>query len=114
MNQKLKAIFSKNKTIHLLWDWLKKNSVACIVVTAAAVFTSIALLIIVNAALMKIPVRFVDKNAYARTVPAVKDASENVSAGYGIITERNLFRAKLEVELPKPKTEQEIEEELLT
>ena len=33
---------------------------------------------------------------------------------YKAITERNLFRAKLQVEIPKPKTEKEIEEEALT
>ena len=33
---------------------------------------------------------------------------------YKAITERNLFRAKLQVEIPKPKTEKELEEEALT
>jgi general secretion pathway protein C len=37
-----------------------------------------------------------------------------VEPDYKAITQRNLFRAKLQVEIPKPKTEKEIEEEALT
>ena len=33
---------------------------------------------------------------------------------YKALMDRNLFRAKLQVEIPKPKTEKEIEEEALT
>lgn len=100
---KMMFFLRQNRTFYLYFT----------IITVLAVLFSIVILIVVNASLMKIPVRFVDKNAYAKTA-SVKDASENMVATVAAIAERNLFRAKLEVELPKPKTEQEIEEEMLT
>ncbi len=91
----------------------KKHLVPAAVSTALAVVLSIAVLILANASLMKIPVQ-----SGARTGPGKSilsnDASENARADYKAITERNLFRAKLQAEIPQPRSEKEIEEENLT
>lgn len=100
---KILSLFVQNKKYYIYFA----------IITVLAVLFSIVMLIAVNASIMKIPVRFFDKNAYAKTT-SVKDASENIVATVAAIAERNLFRAKLEIELPKPKTEEEIEEEMLT
>jgi len=78
-----------------------------------AVLTAIIVLIIINTSVMQIPLQGAGKNAYAKSV-AVQDPSANVKAGYDAITSRNLFRAKLQVEIPIPKSEKQIEEEQLT
>lgn len=80
--------------------------------TALAAILAIVVLIFVNASLMKIPVQGGVKNGYGKSA-AVGDASENGRADYKAITERNLFRARLQVEIPKPRSEKEIEEEAL-
>ena len=81
--------------------------------TALAVVLSIVVLILANASLMKIPMQSSIRTASGKSVLS-GDASENARADYKAITERNLFRAKLQVEIPKPRSEKEIEEENLT
>jgi type II secretory pathway component PulC len=91
----------------------KKYLLPFAISSAAAVLTAVIILIIINASLMKIPLQGMGKNAYAKIV-AVQDPSANVKADYNAITNRNLFRAKLQVEIPVPKSEKQIEEEQLT
>jgi general secretion pathway protein C len=83
--------------------------------TISGVVGAIIVLMAVNASFLKVP-----DNPPARATTSAPGAvaSAQVAAlaepDYKAITERNLFRARLQVEIPKPKTEQEIEEEALT
>ena len=88
-------------------------SVPVAVSTGLAVVLSAVVLIVANASLMKIPIQGSAKNSYGKSA-LLSDASENVRADYKAITERNLFRAKLQAEIPQPRSEKEIEEENLT
>jgi type II secretion system protein C len=91
----------------------KAYLISVAVSTVVAIVLSIVVLIFINTSLMKIPMQGGAKNAYAK-VASLSDASENVRADYKAITERNLFRAKLQVEIPQPRSEREIEEENLS
>jgi type II secretion system protein C len=82
--------------------------------TGAAIVVSIILLIIINTSLLKLPVQGAPAKQRAEAVPAPKEAPAKGESEYSVITERNLFRAKLQTEIPKQKTEREIEEEALT
>jgi type II secretory pathway component PulC len=84
-----------------------------IVSSAAAVLTAVVLLIIINASVMKIPLQSIGKNIYGRAV-SVQNPSAEAKADYDAIIKRNLFRAKLQAEMPVTKTEKQIEEERLT
>ncbi len=81
--------------------------------TLAGVIIGLVILIVIKSSLMRIP----DAPSAPRTGSgqAKADQSPLVSEpDYKAITERNLFRAKLQIEIPKPKTEKEIEEEALS
>jgi type II secretory pathway component PulC len=78
--------------------------------TLAGAVLAVMILISVNASLLKIPEMPVARPTPSRTLGQVGDSAE---PDYNAVIERNLFRAKLQVEIPKPKTEQEIEEEAL-
>jgi len=91
----------------------KKYLLPFAISSAAAVLTAVVILIVINASLMKIPLQGAGKNIYEKNV-AVQDPSANVKADYDAITSRNLFRAKLQTEIPVPKSEKQIEEEQLT
>jgi type II secretory pathway component PulC len=105
--------------LHGIYNINKENSVfkkyllPFAISSAAAVLTAMVILIIINILVMKIPLQGAGKNAFAKSV-AVQDPSANVKADYNAITSRNLFRAKLQVEIPVPKSEKQIEEEQLT
>jgi type II secretion system protein C len=93
---------------------LSKNYLISIgVSTGLAVVLATVVLILVNTSLMKIPIQGNAKNTYGKSA-LLSDASENGRADYKAITERNLFRAKLQAEIPQPRSEKEIEEENLT
>lgn len=87
-----------------------KDLIPFAIATAAAIVAGTVLLILINAALLKVPVASPLKATHkTETHFLTADAS-----AYKAITERNLFAAKLQIELPKLKTEKEIEEETLT
>ena len=91
----------------------KRNVIPVAVSTAAAFIAAVIILMAINASLLRIPQA--DHKPEQRVSGA--PVSTEVSPGapdYHVITQRNLFRAKLEAEIPKPKTEKEIEEETLT
>ena len=92
----------------------KKDLIVFGTSTVSGVVAAVIVLIAVNASFLKIPD---SPPARATSVPrAVTPAQLAVIAepDYKAVTERNLFRAKLQVEIPKPKKEKEIEEEALT
>ncbi len=84
--------------------------------TALAILVAVVLLLFINASLLKIPLRArgPDLQAARPQSAAAEEQSRPEAAEYGAIGARNLFRAKLDAELPKQKTEKEIEEEALS
>lgn len=70
-------------------------------------------LMAINASLLRIPQPHNRPGPQAKETGSTTDVAP-AAPDYKPITERNLFRAKLEVEIPKPKSAKEIEEELLT
>jgi hypothetical protein len=82
--------------------------------TLAAIVLTIIILMAVNTTLMRIP----PKGKASTTVTYAKQAApaeipKEPEKEYDVIKERNLFRAKLQIEIPKPRSENEIEEESL-
>jgi type II secretory pathway component PulC len=81
--------------------------------TLAGITFGIIVLIAINASMLKVPV-----GPQTPSFPEGQTSSSQTSVSsepdYKSITERNLFRAKLQIEIPKPKTEKELEEEALT
>lgn len=76
-----------------------------------AVIVSCVLLMLINSSFMRMPL--------TSGIPSAKPAVTHTTSGqtgsepnYDMIGKRNLFRAKLQIELPKPKTKEEIEEEI--
>ncbi|MCX8021926.1 MAG: PDZ domain-containing protein [Syntrophorhabdaceae bacterium] len=91
----------------------KPYGVLFLISTGLAIVFSVLFLIFLNTSLMKIPIQGGTHQAtLGKSV--TKDPSENIKVDYNAILDRNLFRAKLEVEIPKPKSEKELEEERLT
>jgi type II secretory pathway component PulC len=79
--------------------------------TLAGALLGTIILIGVNASLLRIPEMPV-LSSDARHSPS--SAKERNDPDYKAITERNLFRAKLQIESPKPKSKRELEEEALS
>jgi type II secretory pathway component PulC len=80
--------------------------------TLSGVVAGVIALLAINASLLRVP-----DAPQPSTRQAVQTAGQPSASGerdYRPLMERNLFRAKLQVEIPKPKTEKEIEEEMLT
>jgi type II secretion system protein C len=89
----------------------RKQLIISAVSTLAGTLVGVIALIVLDASLLKIPVTFDGKS---RTIPRKPEAEPKAdSTDYKAITERNLFRAKLQTEILKPKSEKEIEEETL-
>ncbi len=82
--------------------------------TITGVVAAVIVLIAVNASFLKVPDNPPAKAMSAPKAPAPGPLAALAEPDYKAITERNLFRAKLQVEIPKPKSEKEIEEEALT
>lgn len=81
--------------------------------TLSGVVVGVLVLLAVNAALLRVP----DVPQPLAEKPAQRASSQPAGPAedeYKALMERNLFRAKLQLEIPKPKTEKEIEEETLT
>jgi type II secretory pathway component PulC len=93
--------------------FLKRYLLPMVALSAAAVIASVVILMVVNTSLMKIPLYSPVGSAQARTAD-VKETQETApSAGYDAIAGRNLFRAKLQAEIPKQKSPEEIEDDML-
>ncbi len=82
--------------------------------TLSGTVLGVAALILLNASLLCIPLPTDWKNRSGSRNKAPVGAPPDAPSDYTAITERNLFRARLQAEIPKPKSEKEIEEELLT
>lgn len=83
------------------------------VATLLGVIIAIVILIAINASLLRVP--DVTQSPLSRADQATSERPPNpVEPDYKAITERNLFRAKLLAEIPKPEKEKETEEETLT
>ena len=91
----------------------RKKGVILGVSTLAGVIAGTVVLMMINASFLKTPDGLPQT---AATAAPLKDAAPAVPGGpdYGAITRRNLFRAKLQIELPRQKTAAEIEEDTLT
>jgi type II secretion system protein C len=90
----------------------KKIAVPFSISTLAGLVVATAILIVINASLLRIPdTPSIQSTPY--TQKSADQAGSLADTDYKAITERNLFRAKLQVEIPKPKSEKEIEEETL-
>jgi type II secretory pathway component PulC len=81
--------------------------------TFLGVIAAIVVLMMINASFLRMP-DGVPQAAAAVPPRAAGETAAPSGPDYGAITQRNLFRAKLQVEIPKPKTGAEIEEERLT
>lgn len=91
----------------------KKYAIPFAVSTFVAVLAAVIILMAINASLLRIP-QMETKSRQKQSDTALSAGTPAEAPDYKAIIERNLFRAKLEVEIPKPKSPKEIEEELLT
>ncbi|MGD0233853.1 MAG: type II secretion system protein N [Syntrophorhabdales bacterium] len=80
--------------------------------TLAGVFLGVIALIALDASLLSIPLPVGWKGG-AGSQRTEREFIADGSKDYKAVTERNLFRAKLQAEIPKPRSEKEIEEEML-
>jgi type II secretory pathway component PulC len=82
------------------------------VATLAGIFMGVVALIVLDASLLSIPMP-VDWRGRAGLQKTEGEPVANSSKDYKAVTQRNLFRAKLDAEVPKPRSEKEIEEETI-
>jgi type II secretory pathway component PulC len=80
--------------------------------TLAGILAGVVILLVIDASLLRIPVLF-DRKITSAVQKRESDAAQESAKDYKAVTERNLFRAKLQAEIPKQKSEKEIEEEAL-
>jgi type II secretion system protein C len=80
--------------------------------TFAGLFLGVLALIAIDASLLSIPLP-IDWKGRAGEKKTDGELAKDGSKEYKAVTERNLFRAKLQAEIPKPKSDKEIEEEML-
>lgn len=92
----------------------KKKMIIFGIATLSGVVLAVIALIIINASLLRIPVRTESSPIRTAKTNSQEQAPVATEPDYKSILERNLFRAKLQAEIPKPKSEKEIEEEALT
>ena len=81
--------------------------------TLSGVVAGIVVLIVANASLLRMP----DVSPQVQpsgSRPNISQPAGPAEPDYKAIIERNLFRAKLQIEIPRAKSEKEIEEETLT
>jgi type II secretion system protein C len=91
----------------------RKKIIVFGVATLSGIILAVILLMVINASLLRIPVKTAPPQSAVNQ--AVGSTSSTFSApDFEAITKRNLFRAKLQVEIPKVKSEKELEEEALT
>ncbi len=89
-----------------------KKILAVAIATGAGIVLGIIALLVINASLLRYPEP--SAPAGGTTAAVSTQAPSIVEPDYKAISDRNLFRAKLQVEVPKPRTQKEIEEEMLT
>jgi len=82
--------------------------------TLSGVIVGVVVLSAINAALLSVPEALQPPSPKAVPAPGSQQAGPAMERDYKALMDRNLFRAKLQVEIPKPKSEKEIEEEALT
>jgi type II secretion system protein C len=80
--------------------------------TLAGIVLGLIALIVLDTALLTIPLP-VDRKGRAGSLKTDREPVADGSKEYKAVTERNLFRAKLRAEIPIPRSEKEIEEEML-
>ena len=80
--------------------------------TLAGIFLGVVALILLDASLLTIPLP-VDRKGHAGSLKTEGGPVADGSKDYKAVTERNLFRAKLQAEIPTPRSASEIEEEML-
>lgn len=90
----------------------KRLTIAAVVSTLAGAVLGVIGLIIIDASLLTLPLP-ADFKSRTKLQKTEGEVSTDSSKDYKAITERNLFRAKLQAEVPKPRSENEIEEETL-
>jgi len=83
------------------------------IASAVGIISSMVVLIFIHNSVMRLPFQHGIQGGPAQGA-ITRSSSLDKSAIYNPIAERNLFRAQLQIELPKPKTPKEIEEEMLT
>lgn len=88
---------------------LRRYVVPSAISFAVAILLAIVILMFVNMAILRIPVQSNSQRQESVTRPS--DDGANPESKYSAIAERNLFRSKLQTELPRPKTDREIEED---
>jgi type II secretion system protein C len=91
----------------------KKYLIPFALSTFVGVLTAVVILMAIDASLSRIP-QTENKTSQRQGNSPTTGNVPTTALDYKAISERNLFRAKLEVEIPKPKSPKEIEEELLT
>jgi type II secretory pathway component PulC len=89
-----------------------KKIAAAAIATGAGILLGIVALLVINASLLRYPEPFAP--AAGTPAPVSVQAPATAEPGYKAISDRNLFRAKLQAEMPKTRTTKEIEEEMLT
>ncbi len=82
--------------------------------TLVGAVVGVVVLSAINAALLSVPEALQPPSPKVVPMPGSQPAGPTMERDYKALMERNLFRAKLQVEIPKPKSEKEIEEEALT
>ncbi len=80
--------------------------------TLGGALLGIIALIVLDASLLSIPLP-ADSKSRTRSQKREGEPVVGASEGHKAVTGRNLFRARLSAEIPKPRSEKEIEEEML-
>jgi hypothetical protein len=92
---------------------VKQYSLPFAVSSLSGIVAAVILLMLIQTSFLKIPAQGGHRQSLAKPLQGKAD-QEAQDNGYAIIEERNLFRARLKIEIPKPKSEQQLEEEALT
>lgn len=92
----------------------RKKMIILGVATLSGVVLAVIALIVINALLLRIPLRVESSPPQTAKANKPEQVSAVTEPDYKSILERNLFRAKLQMDVPKPKSEKEVEEESLT
>ncbi len=92
---------------------LKEYGLPFAIASFSGLVATAMLLMFIQTSLLKLP----SQAGYRQTTlkpSQAKGEQETQGDAYAIIEERNLFRARLKIEIPKPKSEKQVEEEALT
>lgn len=92
--------------------FLKSHVAPAAIAAVIGIVGAVLVLMVIDTTALKIPVGAIMHQGQIARGIRISDGKKQLNGEYAAIMERNLFRSKLHAELPRSKTQEEIDEEI--